>query len=542
MSDYSKFAVARAEGSATVGGPTAVVPDNRSGWLTYEKYYGLREKPFALSSDPRFFYHSRPHASAYEDLLGGIRRRESLSVLSGEIGTGKTTLCRAVLQGLDRQTFSAFVWDPFASREDLLKMVLMEFGVISVDDLTSGRLNGASRTELSYLLYEFLGKLAPLQAFAVVVIDEAQNLSLPLLEEIRILSDSDGRERQLQVILVGQPELSDKLLLPELRQVEQRVSVRCNLEPLTREGTAGYVAYRLQVAEATPDRVCFSDDGIDALHTASSGVPRLINRICDRALHHGHLRRAARIDEEIVRQAVIDVGLKTPTAVAVAPPMVSKAEPAAAAAPEALVERVDVWLATMHDDGGRPGEIPSSLDTSRAPEPEFDHTVGVPRTHLERMARRLFKRVWQLMLWAGGLGAAVFAVTFMLAAWDQHMGEAIPPPALPSAPKVSIRPAMQLPKPPADPVPVVSAGGYVIQIALFSTQWRADNLVQTLTANGLPASRAAVRLGGGIRHQIIAGPYATAAQAQVDLGRLRQSGSFEDARVIETAQNLKSTN
>src|SRR5688572_32851709 len=172
MSDYSKFAVARVEGSATVGGPTAVVPDSRSGWLTYEKYYGLREKPFALSSDPRFFYHSRPHASAYEDLLGGIRRRESLSVLSGEIGTGKTTLCRAVLQGLDRQTFSAFVWDPFASREDLLKMVLMEFGVISVDDLTSGRLNGASRTELSYLLYEFLGKLAPLQAFAVVVIDE----------------------------------------------------------------------------------------------------------------------------------------------------------------------------------------------------------------------------------------------------------------------------------------------------------------------------------------------------------------------------------
>ncbi len=110
-----------------------------------------------------------------------------------------------MLRNLDRQTFSAFVPDPFASREDLLKMVLMDFGVISIDDLTGSRLNVATRTELSYLLYEFLRGLAPLQAFAVVVIDEAQNLSPSLLEEIRILSDCDGRERQLQVVLIGQP-------------------------------------------------------------------------------------------------------------------------------------------------------------------------------------------------------------------------------------------------------------------------------------------------------------------------------------------------
>ena len=233
--------IVRSESAPVVSGPTVVVHDSaRAGWLTYETFYGLREKPFSLSSDPRFFYHSPSHASTFEDLLAGIRRRESLSVLSGDIGTGKTTLCRAALQSLDRQTFSAFVPDPFVSREDLLKMVLMEFGVISVDDLTSGRLNGASRTELSYLLYEFLGRLAPLQAFAVVVIDEAQNLSLPLLEEIRILSDSDGRERQLQIVLVGQLELQQKLALPEMRQVEQRVAVRCRLGPLSRDGTAGY--------------------------------------------------------------------------------------------------------------------------------------------------------------------------------------------------------------------------------------------------------------------------------------------------------------
>ena len=145
---------------------------------------------------------------------------------------------------------------------------------------------------------------------------EAQNLSLPLLEEIRILSDSDGRERQLQMILVGQPELSVKLMLPELRQVEQRITVRCNLEPLTRDETAGYVGYRLQVADGTADRVTFTADAIDALHDASHGVPRLINRICDRALHRGHLQRAVGIDAAIVREAVADIRLKTPALVA----------------------------------------------------------------------------------------------------------------------------------------------------------------------------------------------------------------------------------
>ncbi len=313
MSDYRKFdRVGRPEGNLVSLSPkSGVLDDTRPGGLASEAYYGLREKPFALGSDPRFFYHSQPHAAAYEDLFQSIRRHESLSVVSGEIGTGKTTLCRAVLRNLDRQTFSAFVPDPFASREDLLKMVLMDFGVISIDDLTGSRLNVATRTELSYLLYEFLRGLAPLQAFAVVVIDEAQNLSPSLLEEIRILSDCDGRERQLQVVLIGQPELQEKLMLPELRQVEQRIAVRCKLEPLTREGVEGYVAHRLKVAGGTPDRVSFSADALDALYDVSRGVPRLINRICDRALHRGHLERMANIDGPTLRQAIDDIGLKT---------------------------------------------------------------------------------------------------------------------------------------------------------------------------------------------------------------------------------------
>jgi general secretion pathway protein A len=152
-----------------------------------------------------------------------------LTVLSGDIGTGKTTLCRAVLQSLDRKTFSSFVPDPFASREDLLKMLLADFGVAAADDVTSGRLCGASRTELTYLLRDFLDSLAPLQAFAVVFVDEAQNLSVPLLEELRILSDADG---QLQVVLVGQLELRDRLAQPGMRQLDQRVSAHCRLQRL----------------------------------------------------------------------------------------------------------------------------------------------------------------------------------------------------------------------------------------------------------------------------------------------------------------------
>ena len=277
-----------------------VPQDARATGLTYEPFYGLKEKPFSLSSDARFFYQSRSHAPAFDDLLNAIKRRESLTVLTGDIGTGKTTLCRAVLQNLDRKTFSAFVADPFATREELLKVMLTDFGIASIDDLTSGRLRDASRTELSYRLNEFLATLAPLQAFAVVFIDEAQNLSLPLLEEVRILSDSDGR---LQVVLVGQLEFRDKLKLPQMRQLDQRVSVHCPLEPLDVAAVAGYISHRLSRAGGSADRVAFSGDAVEAIYELSGGVPRVINKLCDRALHLGHTRRVSTIDVDIVRDS-----------------------------------------------------------------------------------------------------------------------------------------------------------------------------------------------------------------------------------------------
>ena len=321
--------IGRPDVSPSPGFLAPVPSEARPTGLTYEPFYGLKEKPFSLTSDSRFFYQSRSHAPAFDDLLNAIRRRESLNVLTGDIGTGKTTLCRAVLQSLDRKTFSAFVPDPFASREELLKVLLTDFGVASIDDVTSGRLRDATRTELSYLLYEFLGTLAPLQAFAVVIIDEAQNLSQQLLEEVRILSDADG---QLQVVLVGQLELRERLKLPEMRQLDQRVSVHCHLQPLDIAGVAGYISHRLHVAGGSSDRVRFTGEAVEAIYLLSGGVPRVINRLSDRALRYGYSKKEATIDADIVESANPEMDYE-PVALAGAPPPPIAAVPVTSATP-----------------------------------------------------------------------------------------------------------------------------------------------------------------------------------------------------------------
>jgi general secretion pathway protein A len=298
-----------------------------SSLLTYEPYYGLREKPFSLSTDPRFLYRSAEHARTFDDLLLAIRRREGLIVLTGDIGTGKTTLCKAVLEKLDRKTFTTFVPDPFITREDLLKRMLIEFGVMSVDDLKGGKMNGASHSDLAYPLHDFLKSLVPLQAFAVLIIDETQNLSLPLLEEIRVLSDLESPEKLLQVVLVGQLELRAKLKLPEMRQLDQRVSARCSLHALTREAVSGYIWHRLSVAGGSDDRVLFSTGAIDALFRVSGGVPRVINLICDRALYLAYLQHKNVIDSDEVARAVEELGVGNLTAAPVQDQPVATARP-----------------------------------------------------------------------------------------------------------------------------------------------------------------------------------------------------------------------
>ena len=165
-----------------------------------------------------------------------IRRREGFVVVTGDIGTGKTTLCRALLEQIDRRTFTALVLNPFLSEDDLLKLILQDFGVVSREDVKAGRLNGVSKQDLIDTLYDFLLGLLPIHASAVLIIDEAQNLPLQVLEQLRILSNLEtDKDKLLQIILVGQLNLQPLLRSPELRQLDQRVSIRYELKPLTRD-------------------------------------------------------------------------------------------------------------------------------------------------------------------------------------------------------------------------------------------------------------------------------------------------------------------
>ena len=280
----------------------------------YEDYYGFREKPFSLTPDPKYLYRSRSHASAFELLQYAIRRREGFVVITGDIGTGKTTLCRALLEQIDRNTFTALVLNPFLSEEDLLKRTLLDFGVISREDIKSGRVAGASKQELIDALYDFLLGLIPINAKAVLIIDEAQNLPHQVLEQIRILSNLEtDKEKLLQIILVGQLNLQTLLRSPELRQLDQRVSIRYELKPLDRESVASYVTHRLLVAGGSPG-VTFTVKALDAVHRLSAGIPRLINLICDRALLAGYSLRTDRITPDIVTHASNSLDLAQPVA------------------------------------------------------------------------------------------------------------------------------------------------------------------------------------------------------------------------------------
>src|SRR5689334_11090021 len=226
----------------------------------YETYYRFAEKPFSLTPDPKYLYRSESHANAFDLLQYAVRRREGFVVITGDIGTGKTTLCRALLEQIDRATFTALVLNPFLTEADLLKRILQDFGVISRDEINAGRLANATKQELIDALYDFLIGLVSVKASAVLIIDEAQNLPLPVLEQIRMLSNLEtDKEKLLQVILVGQLELQSLLRTPALRQLDQRVSIRYELQPLDRDGVAAYIAHRLAIAGGTAS-VTFASD------------------------------------------------------------------------------------------------------------------------------------------------------------------------------------------------------------------------------------------------------------------------------------------
>ncbi|MFP3870934.1 MAG: ExeA family protein, partial [Syntrophobacteria bacterium] len=242
----------------------------------YLKYFGLQEKPFGLTPDPKFLFLSAEHREALHHLLYGIQQREGFVVISGDIGTGKTTLCRALLERLDaRKVVTALILNPLLAEEELLRAILEEFKL-------SGK--ATSRKELLDELNHFLLDNAATGRTAVLIVDEAQNLSTSCLEQVRLLSNLETeKEKLIQIILVGTDELPAKLKLPELRHLEQRISVRYHLHPLDQKETRGYIQHRLSMAGAA-GAISFEKKANRKMYRLSRGVPRLINMIADRAL------------------------------------------------------------------------------------------------------------------------------------------------------------------------------------------------------------------------------------------------------------------
>jgi general secretion pathway protein A len=270
----------------------------------YETFYGLSEKPFGLSTDPRFFFHSTPHDAVSQQLLTAIRDREGLVVLTGALGAGKTTLCRVVTEELDRRTLTSFVTERFASGEELLRKVLADFGV-SRDERPRGA--ATDQRNLIAALRSFVESLASLEARAVVIVDDAQHQTPEVFGLIRTLCEAAEASSHLQVVLVGQPSLVTLLRQPENRVVQQRVAVRAALEPLPADEIGSYIQHRLAIAGGS--RLEFSDEALARIHRLSNGVPRVVNLLCDRALARAFAVTAAVVEEPTIDQAAEDIDL-----------------------------------------------------------------------------------------------------------------------------------------------------------------------------------------------------------------------------------------
>lgn len=261
----------------------------------YCQFYGLKERPFNVTADPAFFFLSTKHKEALSHLLYGVTQRKGIIVITGEIGTGKTTLCRFFLNQLGKDVKTAFILNPYFSDLKLLEAIIKDFGINAKDK---------SRFSLVWELNKFLISEAEDGNNVVLIIDEAQNLKPKSLEQIRLLSNLETeKDKLIQIILAGQPELNRKLSLYELRQLQQRIAVRYHIMPLTKEEVREYISHRLNIAGSI-NRIKFTDEALQMISDFSCGVPRLINIICDRALLAGFIAETDKINSIIINKCV----------------------------------------------------------------------------------------------------------------------------------------------------------------------------------------------------------------------------------------------
>jgi general secretion pathway protein A len=268
----------------------------------YKSYFGLRENPFNVNPDPRYLYLTKQIEEALTGLMYGIQTRKGFITLTGEVGTGKTTLVNRLLDWLrQRRTRTAFLFNSRMNTSHLFDFILAEFEIVC-----------ESRTKSQQLmkLNQWLLERYRAGETAVLIVDEAQNLSYPVLEEIRMLTNLEtSTEKLLQIVLSGQPELEEKLKLPQLRQLKQRITLRCKTAPLTKEQTHAYIAERLRIAGTTGEQI-FSPESMDTVHMYSLGIPRVVNLLCEHALINTYVEQervvTPKIIEDIAREFQLD--------------------------------------------------------------------------------------------------------------------------------------------------------------------------------------------------------------------------------------------
>ncbi len=261
----------------------------------YYKFYGFKEAPFNMTPNSRFFFESAKHVEALSTLVYAIESRKGFVVITGEIGSGKTTVCRALLNRLDSTTQTALITNTHIGGKDLLNTILEDLDV----EYASG-----SKARLLSQLNQYLIEQLRNDRNVVLIIDEAQNLKTAVLEEVRMLSNLETEnEKLIQIILLGQPELKKKLAMPRLEQLRQRIAVYYHLTPLSEEDTQKYIRYRLKIASAT-GRTYFTDKAMDMIYQFSQGVPRLVNQVCDSALLNGFIYEKDIVDENLMHEVI----------------------------------------------------------------------------------------------------------------------------------------------------------------------------------------------------------------------------------------------
>lgn len=285
----------------------------------YKSFFGLKENPFNVNPDPRYLFLTRQIEEALSGLMYGIQTRKGFITLTGEVGTGKTTLVNRLLDWLHlKRTKTAFLFNSRMNTSQLFDFIMAEFDIPC---------DNKSKSQQLMKLNHWLLERYRAGETAVLIVDEAQNLTFPVLEEIRLLTNLEtSTEKLLQIVLSGQPELEDKLKLPQLRQLRQRITLRCRTMPMTQDQTHDYIQERLRIAGADPQQEIFSEKAIESVHYFSMGIPRVINLLCEHALINSFVDQQKIVEPKVIEDVAREFQLDEVEPLAPPPSLRSDAE------------------------------------------------------------------------------------------------------------------------------------------------------------------------------------------------------------------------